>query len=88
MNDDPVPNKASFVKPFHLTPNPRSRIIVQDFIESGLQEAAVDTSWSTNPRRVYEKLHKYLTVNQHLDISVVYRDSVVVLVKKATEVDI
>lgn len=88
MDPDSETHKPMFVRPFHLTPNPRSRIIIQDFLDSGLEEAEVDTSWSPNPRRVYEKLHKYLVVNTHLGISVILRDKKVVLVRKAIEVDI
>lgn len=86
---DPVlPNKQSYVRPFNLSPNPRSRTIIQDFLESKLTEAEVDTSWSDNPRRVYEKLHKYLTVNKYLKITVILREGKVVLIKDATEVDV
>ena len=86
--DNNLPPKSLFVKPFTLAPNPRSRTIIHDFLESSLQEAVVDTSWSRNPRRVYEKLHKYLTVNNHLGITVTLSGKNVVLTKKPVEVDI
>lgn len=68
-----------FIKPFTLTPNPSSRTIIQNFIDSGLDEAEVDTSWSKNPRRVYEKLHRYLRLNNHLGVSVRLQNGIVVL---------
>lgn len=76
-----LPPKKSLVKPFSLAINPRSRLIIQDFVQSKLPEAIVDTSWSDNPRRVYEKLHKYLTVNSHLGISVILNEGKVILKK-------
>ncbi|TRZ49505.1 MAG: hypothetical protein D4S01_08445 [Dehalococcoidia bacterium] len=62
--------KRSTIKPIVLSPNPRSRTIIQDFLDSGLTVAEVDTSWSTHPRRVYEKLHKFLKINGDLGIGV------------------
>lgn len=72
----------SFIKPFTLTPNPRSRTIVQNFIDSGLKNAEVDTTWADNPRRVYEKLHRYLRINSHLGITVRLDDGIVYLTKE------
>lgn len=76
-----------FVKPFSLMPNPRSKTIIRNFIDSNLREAEVDTSWSKNPRRVYEKLHKYVAANKYLGVSVMLRGEVVVLAREF-EVDV
>lgn len=71
-----------FIKPFTLSPNPRSRTLVQNFIDSNLNEAEVDTTWSVNPRRVYEKLHRYLRINKHLGIMVRFQNGTVILYKE------
>lgn len=72
----------SFIKPFTLSPNPKSRTLVQNFISSGLTEAEVDTTWSTNPRRVYEKLHRYLRSNEDLGVMVRFQNGIVILYKE------
>lgn len=72
----------SFIKPFTLSPNPRSRTLVQNFITSELREAEVDTTWSQNPRRVYEKLHRYLQVHKHLGVMVRFQNGMVILYKE------
>lgn len=72
----------TFIKPFTLAPNPSSRTLIQNFMDSGLTEAEVDTSWSNNPRRVYEKLHRYLRSNKHLGVEVRLQNGIVVFHKE------
>lgn len=79
--DPLLPKKRSFIKPFTLSPNPKSRMIIQDFIDSKLSEAEVDTSWARDPRLVYERLHKYLSYdhNRRFNIRVTIRKDKVIL---------
>ena len=83
--DPLLPKKQSFIKPFTLSPNPKSRLIIQDFLESKLSEAEVDVSWASSPRLVYDRLHKYLSYNSHLGIQVAIRGEKVVLSKTEVE---
>ena len=79
--DPLLPKKRSFIKPFTLPQNPKSRLIIQDFLESKLSEAEVDVSWARDSRLVYDRLYKYLSYNRHLGIQVTIRGEKVILSK-------
>lgn len=73
--------RRSFIKPIALPYNPRSRTIIQDFLDSELLEAEVDTSWASSPRLVYDRLHKYLSYNKHIGVTVMITGDTVALQK-------
>jgi hypothetical protein len=76
-----LPKEQPFIKPFSLPRNPKSRLILQDFIDSKLSEAEVDVSWARDARLVYDRLYKYLTYNRHLGIVVTIKGDKVFLSK-------
>ena len=80
-----LPERKTFLKPIHLSPNPRSRTIISNFIDTKANEMEVDTVWTDNPRTVYEKLYKYLSSNRQLGIEVIMRDKRVILRKVETQ---
>jgi hypothetical protein len=79
------PKRTSFIKPFTLPINPKSRQIITDFLDSKLSEAEVDISWANNPRMVYDRLHKFLAYNKHLGVQVTIRGETVYLSKVKLE---
>lgn len=76
--EDPT---KEFIRPIRVNPNPKSKVLIWEFVESNSNHAHVDTSWTNSPRKVYDRLRKYLEIHDNLGINVFMSDGNVFLQK-------
>jgi hypothetical protein len=76
-----------FICPADITPNPKSKHIVQAFLESGLDIAEIDISWG-DFKRVSNRLYQFVRFNPDFNLIVETNNNKLYLYKPGADVSI